>query len=80
MWYDGSLSGSNSTSTWSIEDYLSAGGLKFHIGNHTYSSGTYFFPGYISNVRVIKGTAIYTSGFTVPTSPLTAISGTVLLT
>ena len=80
MWYDGSLSGSNSTSTWSIEDYLSAGGLKFHIGNHTYFSGTYFFPGYISNVRVIKGTAIYTSGFTVPTSPLTAISGTVLLT
>ena len=73
MWYDGSLSGSNSSSTWDIKDYLSAGGLKFHIGNHTYYGGNYEFHGYISNVRVIKGTAIYTSAFTVPTSPLSAI-------
>ncbi len=80
MWYDGSLSGTNSTNPWDIKDYLNVGGLKFHVGDHTYFSGTYFFPGYISNVRVIKGTAIYTSAFTVPTSPLTAISGTVLLT
>ena len=80
MWYDGSFSGQNTTSTWSIEDYLNVGGLKFHVGDHTYFSGSYFFNGYISNVRVIKGTAIYTSAFTVPTSPLTAISGTVLLT
>ena len=80
MWYDGSLSGSNSTSTWDIKDYLSAGGLKLHIGNHTYYGGNYEFHGYISNFRAIKGTAIYTSAFTVPTSPLSAITGTVLLT
>ena len=36
--------------------------------------------GYISNLRVVKGTAVYTSTFTVPTAPLTAISGTSLLT
>jgi hypothetical protein len=37
--------------------------------------------GYISNLRIIKGTALYTgSTYTVPTSPLTAVSGTVLLT
>jgi len=36
--------------------------------------------GYISNLRVVKGTAVYTSAFTTPTSPLTAISGTSLLT
>ena len=36
--------------------------------------------GYISNLRVVKGTAVYTgTSFTVPTSPLTAISGTQLL-
>ena len=36
--------------------------------------------GYISNLRLVKGTAVYTSAFTPPTSPLTAISGTSLLT
>jgi hypothetical protein len=36
--------------------------------------------GYISNVRVVKGTAVYTAAFTPPTSNLTAISGTSLLT
>ena len=39
-----------------------------------------YFPGYLSNVRVVKGTAVYTSNFTPSTTPLTAISGTSLLT
>jgi hypothetical protein len=38
------------------------------------------FNGYLSNIRVVKGTALYTAGFTIPTRPLTAISGTSLLT
>ena len=39
------------------------------------------FPGYISNLRIVKGTAVYTgNSFSVPTSPLTNISGTSLLT
>jgi len=36
--------------------------------------------GFVSNVRVVIGTAVYTTGFTPSTSPLTAISGTQLLT
>lgn len=36
--------------------------------------------GYLSNIRIIKGTAVYTSAFTPSTTPLTAISGTSLLT
>ena len=35
--------------------------------------------GYISNVRVVKGTAVYTAAFTPPTTPLTQLSGTSLL-
>ena len=35
--------------------------------------------GYISNLRVVKGTALYTSNFTPSTTPLTAVSGTSLL-
>jgi hypothetical protein len=42
-------------------------------------TGTLAFPGYISNLRVVKGTAVYTANFTPPTSPVTAISGTGLL-
>jgi hypothetical protein len=38
------------------------------------------FTGYISNVRVVKGSAVYTSNFTPSTSPLTAIANTSLLT
>jgi len=43
-------------------------------------SGAQEYVGYMSNVRIVKGTAVYTSNFTPPTSPLTAISGTSLLT
>jgi hypothetical protein len=47
------------------------------------TGGTHYFPGYISNVRVVPGTDVYGAAnatITVPTSPLTAISGTALLT
>ena len=37
-------------------------------------------PRYVSNMRIVKGTAVYTTAFTPPTTPLTAISGTSLLT
>jgi hypothetical protein len=50
-----------------------------HIGgNHS----MYVSPwtGYISNLRVVNGTAVYTSTFTPSTTPLTAISGTSILT
>ena len=48
-----------------------------HYGNT--AVGTSSWDGKISNFRVVKGTAVYTSSFRPPTEPLTSISGTVLL-
>ena len=55
------------------------------FGNFLSSSGTFpasgsaDFRGYLADYRIVKGTAVYTSNFTPPTAPLTAISGTGLL-
>jgi hypothetical protein len=66
----GSIADSNNYSTSAV----------FNIGGDVGNGGTWFFPGYISNVRVVNGTAVYTSNFTPSTSPLTAIANTSLLT
>lgn len=54
------------------------------IGCGNYQSGSFGFvdpfDGYISNVRLVKGTQVYTSNFTPPTAPLTPIANTQLLT
>ena len=50
----------------------------FLIGNiNGYSR---WFEGFISDLRINNGTAVYTTDFTPPDEPLTAISGTTLLT
>ena len=56
-----------------------ASGNLLTIGNYTGVSPAYF-AGNISNFRVVKGTAVYSTGtFTPPSLPLTAITGTQLL-
>ena len=51
------------------------------IGDTEVTAGGEAFNGYMSNVRLIKGTCLYPSGttFTPPTEKLTAVDGTVLL-
>jgi hypothetical protein len=44
-----------------------------------FPSGNSPFLGYIASIRIVKGTAVYTTGFTPPTAPLTAITNTSLL-
>jgi hypothetical protein len=50
---------------------------QLHIGSDYNHSNK--FVGNMSNIRVVKGTGLYTATFTVSTLPLTAVAGTQLL-
>jgi hypothetical protein len=68
------LNGTNRGSATSSTN-IPAQGDVFRIGNTT----SYPINGYISNFRLVNGTAVYTSNFTPPTTPLTAIPNTQIL-
>ena len=67
----------NTTAT---EGTISATSASLTIAAAQLNSTPFYTTGQLSNIRIVKGTAVYTSDFTVPTAPLTAISGTSLLT
>ena len=52
---------------------------SFSQGAISIGSGSSGFNGYISGLRVLNGTALYTTAFTPPTAPLTAVTNTSLL-
>lgn len=54
----------------------------FYIGAGKLNTTVPYNPnkGYMSNVRLVNGTAVYTSNFTPSTTPLTAITNTAVLT
>jgi hypothetical protein len=76
LFYDGvqlgSANGSYGVARSRIAYGLNVGGEA----TNTYSTTP--FTGKITNFRVVVGTAVYTSNFTVPTTPLSNISGTTL--
>ena len=57
-------------------NYTSTTGLTISAD---WNDNLYLFKGYMSDLRVVKGTAVYTSNFTPPTAPLTAVTNTKLL-
>jgi len=70
LFYDGVQQGSTVTNSTNFPQF---GG---YVG---WDGTTVWFNGYISSLRLVKGTAVYTANFTPSTTPLTAISGTSLL-
>jgi hypothetical protein len=79
MYINGVLDASGSRDITGQTLYYYNGATKdFRIGVSTDLGG--YFTGYISNLRVVNGTAVYTSAFTPSTTPLTAIANTSLLT
>ncbi len=73
MYINGTL-----VNTYSTDNISSDGSLNLTINQNT--GGDYGMIGYMSNLRIVKGTALYSSNFTPSTTPLTAVSGTSLLT
>ena len=52
----------------------------YFVGASPNSPDLAYMNGYISNFRLVNGTAVYTTTFTPPTAPLTAVTNTALLT
>jgi hypothetical protein len=73
------LNGTQLGSTFTDSSTYISGTNRPAIGAAGFSAGASPLTGYISNLRVVKGTAVYTANFTPPTSPVTAIAGTSLL-
>jgi hypothetical protein len=76
LYYNGNLAGSyTSSEQWGAgnSNIITIGGI---IWDGSYSQD---WNGKISNIRIVKGTAVYTSSFKPPTEPLTNITNTVLL-
>jgi hypothetical protein len=74
FWIDG-ISAATTTNS----NAPATSGATLSIGR-SQSNSTQWFTGYLSNFRIVKGTAVYTQNFAPPTAPLTAITNTSLLT
>ena len=75
MYIDGKYS---YTSGSSFSSLIDASSRALQFGGQSNASN-YQYSGYLDEIRIVKGTAVYTSNFSVPTSRLTAITNTKLL-
>lgn len=78
IYVNGTLDGTGTITSGQVVDF--SGANSFYIGRgFDVDGGAAYLAGYISSVRLVKGTAVYTGNFTPPIGPLTAITNTSLL-
>lgn len=58
---------------------ISSGSAQLAIGDAVDAEATTRFAGNLTNIHIVKGTALYTSNFTPPTSPIVAVANSKLL-
>ena len=83
QWHHMALVRISGTVKWYINGTQYATVSSNTVGASDLQIGMYassYFDGYISNLRIVNGTGVYTSAFTPPTTPLAVITNTVLLT
>ena len=68
LFFDGDLKASATQSV----TFNTSAELRIGADNHPSIGSRFFFNGYIDDFRIIKGTALYTDSFTVPTSAVGA--------
>ena len=54
-------------------------GPTYTVGGYIGTGGSTSINGYLGNYRIVNGTAVYTSNFTPPTTPLASITNTAIL-
>jgi len=64
------VNGTQCTYTSNITQAVNSGGAAVTFGRSLYTSFQHPLNGYMTNIRVVKGVAVYTGNFTVPTAPL----------
>ena len=78
IFVNGSLVGTASDSTEYTDTTLTIGTNKVTQQSNV-DAGLYSFSGFVSNLRILKGRALYTAAFTPPVGELQVIDNTVLL-
>jgi len=77
LWIDGVQSGSTGSSSQNFNAGATNGMIVGSYGGDPTGGG--HFSGYIADVRIVNGTGLYSSSFTPPTAPLSAVSNTSVL-
>ena len=79
MFLNGAQVASSTTATWNGSSFAGQTVIGNYGSGANQTAGNALVSGYISNIRLLKGTALYTAPFVPPAAPVTAVTNTQLL-